>query len=33
MIVLYDGVCGLCDEGVQRLLDLDREGLFRYAAL
>lgn len=32
-VVLYDGVCGLCDRAVQRLLARDREGLFRFATL
>lgn len=32
-IVLYDGVCGLCNSGVQLLLKLDREEKFSFAAL
>lgn len=32
-IVLYDGLCGFCDASVQWLLDHDREGVLRYAAL
>lgn len=32
-VVLYDGVCGLCNGGVQMLLKLDTAGIFRYAAL
>jgi len=33
MIVLYDGECGLCDAGVQWILEHDRDGVFQYAAL
>jgi predicted DCC family thiol-disulfide oxidoreductase YuxK len=32
-IVLYDGVCGLCNRGVQFILNRDPAGLFRYASL
>lgn len=32
-IVLYDGVCGLCDRVVQWLLDKDPEGHFQFAPL
>lgn len=32
-IVLYDGVCGLCDRWVQLVLRNDRRGRFRFAAL
>jgi predicted DCC family thiol-disulfide oxidoreductase YuxK len=32
-IVLYDGVCGLCDRLVQFLVAKDRERLLRYAPL
>jgi predicted DCC family thiol-disulfide oxidoreductase YuxK len=32
-LVLYDGVCGLCDRVVQLLLGEDREGLLRFAPL
>lgn len=32
-IVLYDGVCGLCNRGVQFVLSRDPDGLFRYASL
>lgn len=32
-LVLYDGVCGLCDRAVQFLLEKDRAGAFHYAAL
>lgn len=32
-IVLYDGVCGLCDRSVQLILRNDRRGRFRFAAL
>ena len=32
-IVLYDGVCGLCDRSVQLILRHDRRGCFRFAAL
>ena len=32
-LVLYDGVCGLCDHFVQFLLRIDRHDRFRFAAL
>ena len=32
-IVLYDGVCGLCNYFVQFVLRRDREGVFRFAWL
>ena len=32
-IVLYDGVCGLCNRGVQFLLQRDRYDRLRFAAL
>ena len=32
-LVLYDGVCGFCDSSVQRLLDLDKTGVFHFATL
>ena len=32
-IVLFDGVCNLCNGSVQFLLKRDREGRFRFAAL
>lgn len=32
-LILYDGVCGFCDRAVQWILDADREGRFRFAAL
>ena len=32
-IVLYDGVCGLCNRTVQFALKHDREGIFRFASL
>ncbi len=32
-IILYDGVCGLCNRLVQFTLKRDRDGLFHYAAL
>ena len=32
-LVLYDGVCGLCDRSVQFLLREDRRALFTFAAL
>lgn len=32
-LVLYDGVCGLCDRTVQALLSADRRGLLAYAPL
>ncbi len=32
-VVLYDGLCGLCDSSVQWLLDHDAEGRLRYAPL
>jgi predicted DCC family thiol-disulfide oxidoreductase YuxK len=32
-IVLYDGVCGLCNRTVQFALKRDRAGIFRFASL
>ena len=32
-LVLYDGVCGLCDWLVQFLLEHDRRAIFRFASL
>lgn len=32
-IVLFDGVCGLCNRSVQLILRNDRRGRFRFAAL
>ncbi len=32
-IVLYDGVCGLCNRTVQFVLKRDRAGIFRFASL
>ncbi len=32
-IVLYDGVCGLCNRTVQFILKRDKKDLFRFAAL
>ena len=32
-ILLYDGVCGLCNRMVQFVLKRDRDGVFRFASL
>ena len=32
-LVLYDGMCGLCDKSVQWLLDHDPDGKLRFAPL
>ena len=32
-LVLYDGVCGLCNRAVQAILRRDRAGLFLFASL
>jgi predicted DCC family thiol-disulfide oxidoreductase YuxK len=32
-IVLYDGVCGLCNRSVQFILNRDPQGIFRFASL
>ena len=32
-LILYDGVCGLCNRGVRFVLKRDRNGLFRFAPL
>ncbi|HEX8720218.1 MAG TPA: DCC1-like thiol-disulfide oxidoreductase family protein [Pyrinomonadaceae bacterium] len=32
-VLLYDGVCGFCNKTVQLILDLDRRGTMRFAAL
>jgi len=31
-VVLYDGLCGLCDGVVQFLLQRDKKDVFRFAA-
>ena len=31
--MLYDGVCGFCNKTVQMILDRDRKGTLRFAAL
>ena len=33
LILLYDGVCGLCNRTVQFVLRRDRDGVFRFASL
>ena len=33
LIMLYDGVCGFCNKSVQFVLDHDRRGTIRFAAL
>ncbi len=32
-VMLYDGVCGFCNQTVQMILRLDRRGTLRFAAL
>jgi len=32
-VILYDGVCRLCNRWVRFVLERDREGVFRFAAL
>ncbi|HRD54671.1 MAG TPA: DCC1-like thiol-disulfide oxidoreductase family protein [Flavobacteriales bacterium] len=32
-IIFFDGVCGLCNRFVDRLLRIDRDGLLRFAPL
>jgi len=32
-VLLYDGVCGFCNKTVQMILDRDRRGTLRFAAL
>ncbi|QZY46504.1 thiol-disulfide oxidoreductase DCC family protein [Mycolicibacterium austroafricanum] len=32
-VLLYDGVCGVCNSAVQTILRLDRRGTLRFAAL
>jgi predicted DCC family thiol-disulfide oxidoreductase YuxK len=32
-ILLYDGVCGFCNKGVQRVLALDKKGAMKFAPL
>jgi predicted DCC family thiol-disulfide oxidoreductase YuxK len=32
-IVLFDGVCNLCNRSVQFIIKRDKEGLFRFASL
>lgn len=33
LVLLYDGVCGFCNKSVQFVLDHDRRGAMRFAAL
>jgi predicted DCC family thiol-disulfide oxidoreductase YuxK len=33
VLILYDGVCALCNRGVRFLLDRDAKGVFRFAPL
>jgi len=33
VVILYDGVCGLCNRGVWFVLKRDRTGAFRFASL
>jgi predicted DCC family thiol-disulfide oxidoreductase YuxK len=33
LVMLYDGVCGFCNKSVQFVLDHDRRGTMRFAAL
>lgn len=32
-VILFDGVCNLCNASVNWILDLDRKGVFRFASL
>ena len=32
-ILLYDGVCGFCNKTVQTIIDSDKKGLLKFAAL
>ncbi|GAB5551591.1 MAG: DUF393 domain-containing protein [Saprospiraceae bacterium] len=32
-VLLFDGVCNLCDASVQRVIKADQKGLFRFASL
>jgi len=32
-VILYDGVCGLCNRGVRSVLKRDHKGVFRFASL
>ena len=32
-IILFDGVCNLCNRSIQYLIERDKEDVFRYAAL
>src|SRR5688572_9464314 len=32
-VLLYDGVCGLCNKSVQVILQQDRQGLLQFSAL
>ena len=32
-VLLYDGICGVCNSAVQTILRLDRRGTLRFAAL
>ena len=32
-VILFDGVCNLCNSSVQFIIDRDRKGMFRFAAI
>ena len=32
-VLLYDGVCGFCNKTVQTILDQDKKGVLKFAAL
>ncbi|MBL7978712.1 MAG: thiol-disulfide oxidoreductase DCC family protein [Bacteroidetes Order II. Incertae sedis bacterium] len=32
-LILFDGVCNLCNASIQFIIDRDRKGLFRFASL
>lgn len=32
-VLLFDGVCNLCDASVQRVIKADQQGVFRFASL
>ena len=32
-VLVFDGVCNLCNAFVNRILDQDKEGIFRFAQL
>ena len=32
-IILFDGVCNLCDSTIQKIIELDKKNIFKFASL